>query len=73
MRETLEDHIENLIISLHDSRAGVEREHHYKESALAFSQVTSEIWKGKCQEAEISGHKTGKIDLTLCIRKSPIG
>lgn len=51
-RETLEVEIEDLSISLHDSKARAHWEYHYKESDLVAAHIT----QGKCQEEE-NAHK----------------
>lgn len=52
MRVTLKAQIQDLSISLWNSKAGVELECRRKERALAASQVTPKIWEEKCQETE---------------------
>ncbi|XP_050889669.1 uncharacterized protein LOC127094956 [Lathyrus oleraceus] len=52
IRETLEAEISNLSVSLCEAKEREERERRSKESALAATQVTPEMWKGKCQEVE---------------------
>ncbi|XP_050886864.1 uncharacterized protein LOC127092099 [Lathyrus oleraceus] len=52
IRETLEAEIANLSVSLFESKEREERERRSKESVMAATQVTPEMWKGKCQKAE---------------------
>ncbi|XP_050888901.1 uncharacterized protein LOC127094074 [Lathyrus oleraceus] len=52
IRETLEAEIANLNASLFESKEREERERRSKESVMAATQVTPEMWNGKCQEAE---------------------
>ncbi|XP_050874910.1 uncharacterized protein LOC127078506 [Lathyrus oleraceus] len=52
IRETLEVEIADLSASLCESKERAERERRSKESALAAAQITPDMWKGKCQEAE---------------------
>lgn len=50
----LEAQIQNLIISLWNSKARVEQERCRKERALEASQITLKIWEEKFQEKENS-------------------
>lgn len=54
MREMLDAHIQNLSISLWNSKARVEQERCRKERVFEASQITPKIWEEKCQEKENS-------------------
>lgn len=52
LREELEAKIKYLTVSLHNSKAQVERERRLKERATEASRVTLGVWAEKCHETK---------------------